>query len=60
MAENKLEKAVRAFLEAWPAVETAVNGVIGLQSARGYPYTGPSIGKEIEAMRAALKGLDGE
>lgn len=50
----RLRTALEAFLEKWPSVEQAVNGVLGLQAARGYPYTGPNIGKEIEQMRAAL------
>jgi hypothetical protein len=49
-----LEEAVRAFLDKWPSVEAAVNAVLGLQAARGYPYTGPNIGAEVEQLQKVL------
>lgn len=57
-AVQSIRLAALALVAKWPAVRDAVNAVIGLQTARGYPYTGPTIGKEFEALEAALKASD--
>lgn len=56
-AENAaLRKHAQAFLDKVTEVGKAVDGVIGIQTARGYPYTGPNWGVEHAALTAALAG----
>lgn len=50
-----LVAAVDAFLKKWPSVEERIGGVFSLQQVRtGVGYSGPTIGHEIDVMRAAL------
>jgi hypothetical protein len=53
-ALTRLIEAGEAFMEKLLQVEKAVNGLIALQTARGFPYTGPQYGKERDALEAAL------
>lgn len=56
-AENSaMRKHTQAFLDKVTEVGKAVDGVIGVQTARGYPYTGPNWGVEHAALTAALAG----
>jgi hypothetical protein len=55
---RSLRASIEAFLKKWPEVEKRINGLFGLQYARtGVQYDGPTIGAEIEAMRAAILTL---
>lgn len=53
----ELRRHAQAFLDKVTEVGKVVDGVIGLQAARGYPYTGPNWGTEHAALTAALAGV---
>ena len=60
-AAPDLYEAIDWFLVKWRDVENAINSVIALQCARtGQQYNGPTIDKELEALRAALTKARGE
>ena len=46
-----------AFLAKLDECLPHIEGIVGLQTARGYPYTGPQFGVEMEAFRQALERL---
>lgn len=55
-----LVSALKGFLEKWDQVEPRIVDMFGLHYSRtGVQYDGPSVGPELEQLRALLKRVEG-
>ena len=58
-AHAELLAALKGFLAQWAIVEPLINSAFVMQHVHGVTYTGPSLGRELDAMRAAVQNAEG-
>lgn len=59
--QQKLQRcaeAMLAFLVKWKVVSPRIDSMCAIGQIHGMPYTGPTIGVEIEQLEAALMEID--
>ena len=59
-AYRELMAAAQAHVTALEACEPAINNAFGFSAIHGGNYTGPTYGKELTALKAALAALQAQ